>query len=97
MQATNCEPAVTATAQFVSGHGLSTEERSILAYMGLAVNAFWQPSQIAPALGLSVIQVRSQLRALELAGYVDRARATQGPETEFRLTDVDETTRFPLP
>lgn len=86
MHVTDGEAAVTEAARILRRQGLSEEERTILSYMGLASIAFWQPSQIAPGVGLSVIRVRSHLRALEMAGYVERPGTTHGSETEFRLT-----------
>ena len=71
---------------------MTQENKKILSRMNLAGNAFWQPSQIAPGVGLSVIRVRSRLRMLEDAGYVERSRADSGYETEFRLTKTGERT-----
>jgi hypothetical protein len=64
----------------------AADDREIMTYMSWAADAFWQPSQIAPGLGLSAIVVRSRLRALEAVGYVERATEAVGAETQFRLT-----------
>jgi hypothetical protein len=76
--------AVAEAARIVGLKGLTQDERKILSYMNLASNAFWQPSQIAPGVGLPGIRIRSQLRALEDAGYVERSKTAQSFEAEFR-------------
>jgi DNA-binding MarR family transcriptional regulator len=89
MQEINPEAAVEEAARIL-GLDLSEDERKILSYMSLAGTAFWQPSQIAPGVRLSVLRIRSRLRGLEDAGYVERSRVAEGSETEFRLTNKGE-------
>ncbi len=69
---------------------LSADDQTIVRYMRWAPDAFWQPTQIAPGIGLSVIRVRTCLRGLEDRGCVERLRRTSGSETQFRLTNTWE-------
>lgn len=90
MRSIDAEGAMAEAARILRLKDLIEDERKILCYMNLADNACWQPSQIAPGVGMSVIRIRSRLRALGDAGYVERPRASQGSETEFRLTNKGE-------
>ena len=84
----NWEQAAVAEAARIIGLSskLNDVDEKTLSLMGLAGRAYWLPSQIAGSLRLSVIQVRSRLRALEKAGYVERSSSTGRGETESRLT-----------
>jgi len=92
VQTDDAAAAVDEAVRILRLKDLIQEDKQILSRMNLAGNAFWRPSQIAPGLGLSVIRVRSRLRMLEDAGYVERPRTENGYETEFRLTETGERT-----
>ena len=92
MQTDDAAAAVDEAVRILRLKDLTQDDKKVLTRMKLAGNAFWRPSQIAPGLGLSVIRVRSRLRMLEDAGYVERSITENGYETEFRLTAAGERT-----
>jgi DNA-binding MarR family transcriptional regulator len=92
MQPIDPGAAVAEATRILRLKGLTQDERKILSYMNLANNAFWQLSQIAHGVGLSSIRIRSRLRVLGDAGYVERSKTSQDLETEFRITDQGQQT-----
>jgi DNA-binding MarR family transcriptional regulator len=65
---------------------LTDDDRKMLRYMNDPVR-FWSASALAPHFGLSAGQARTQLDALERAGYLRRLEETlNASEPTFTLT-----------
>jgi predicted ArsR family transcriptional regulator len=71
-----------------SRQDLTDDDRTMLRYMTYHVR-FWSASALAPHFGLSAVQARTQLDALERAGYLRRLEETVATsERTFTLTAI---------
>jgi predicted ArsR family transcriptional regulator len=69
-----------------SRQDLTDDDRKMLRYINDHVR-FWSAVELAPHFGLSAAEARTQLDALEQAGYIRRLNETAAtPDPTFTLT-----------
>jgi DNA-binding MarR family transcriptional regulator len=72
----------------MASQDLTDGDRKMLRYMTYHVR-FWSASALGPHFGLSAVQARDQLDALERAGYVRRVvEPADASDPSFTLTAI---------